>query len=166
MTPDFTIISDRPKTIKIDAEGRLHCENGPAVEWRDGMQQYYWHGIAIPDEWISDRKSLTPEIALRWENVEERRAACEILGWTNVLEHSSLNPEIINQDEPHIGTLIQVDLPDAPKQWFIKYQCGTGRWFAESVNDKQYNTALLANAAGNGYRGAGNPEDYLPFLRT
>jgi len=84
----------------------------------------------------------------------------------NVLEHPSLNSKIINEDVPHIGTLIQVDLPDAPGQWFLKYRCGTGRWFAESVNDKRYNTALLANAAGNGYRGVGNPEDFIPFART
>ena len=130
------------------------------------MEQYYWHGQSIPDWWISEKGKLTPEIALRWDNVEQRRSACEILGWANVLEHPSLNPRIIDQDLPHIGTLIEVDLPDAEGQWFLKYQCGTGRWFAESVNDKSFNTALLANAGGNGYRGVGDPESYIPFIRS
>lgn len=99
-------------------------------------------------------------------NVEQRRAACEIVGWHNVLEANDLNPKIIDEDEPSIGTLIQVDLPDAPEQWFLKYRCGTGRWFAESVNDKSFNTALKANAGGNGYRGIGDPMDFIPFARS
>ena len=164
---NICIISDRPSFISKDDAGRLHNETRKAVEFRDTYGLYMWHGVNVPDEWITDKAKLTPEIALKWPNVEQRRAACEILGWANVLEHPSLNPKVIDEDQPHIGTLIQVDLPDAPGQWFIKYQCGTGRWFAESVNDKKFNTALKANAGGNGWReGFGDPENFIPFIRT
>jgi len=166
MHEKFCMISDRPTVLLTDDQNRPHCETGPFCKWRDGSSLYAYHGVRIPAWWIENRKDLTPEIALNWKNVEQRRAACELLGWMNVLEHPSLNPKIIDEDQPHIGTLIQVDLPDAPKQWFLKYQCGTGRWFAESVNDKTFNTALKANAGGNGYRGYGNPEDYIPFVRS
>jgi len=166
MHKEFCMISDRPEILKVDDQNRPHSENGPFCKWRDGTALYAWHGIYIPEWWITNKDELTPEIALKWENVEQRRAACEMLGWANVLEHPSLNPKIINEDQPHIGTLIEVDLPDAKGQWFLKYQCGTGRWFAESVNDKSFNTALKANAGGNGWRGVGNPEDYIPFYRT
>ena len=158
--------SERPTHINLDADGRLHSEKGQSISYSSGWGFWHHHGTQIPASWVDDKKSLTPEIALRWENVEQRRAACEIVGWANVLEHPSLNPKIIDEDLPHIGTLIQVDLPDAPEQWFLKYQCGTGRIFAESVNDKSFNTALKANAGGNGYRGVGNPEDFIPFART
>ena len=167
-TKDFTIIADRPETLKIDEQGRLHNEAGPAVKWRDGMEQYYWHGLSIPDWWIKNKKRLTPKIALSQENAELRRCACEILGWANILSHPSLNPKVIDEDAPHIGTIYQVDLPEAPAQWFIKYQCGTGRWFAEAVNDKRYNTALKANAAKRGWRPEfkSPPEHFIPFIRT
>ena len=145
-------VSEKPISIKWDDQRRLHGERGPAIEYEDGYSLYAWHGLRIPAEWIIDKTHLTPQIALTWQNVEQRRCACEILGWNNVLEHPSLNPKIIDRDEPHIGTLIEVDLPDAPKQRFIKFQCGTGRWFAESVNDKSFDTALKANAGGNGWR--------------
>jgi len=163
---EFCIVSDFPEFIRIDDQNRPHCETGASHRWRDGWSLYHWHGTSVPREWIEDRASLTPEIALRWENVEQRRAACEILGWSNVLEHPSLNPRVIDEDEPHIGTLVEVDLPDAPQQWFLKYRCGTGRWFAESVNDKSFDTALKANAGGNGWRGQGDPMSFIPFIRT
>ena len=163
---DIAAITDRPKILRRDIEGRLHCETGPALAYRDGWVIHCWHGVVIPAEWIEQRDKLTPKMALTWTNVEQRRVACEILGWDKVLDEPSLNPRIIDRDEPYIGTLISVDLPDAPNQWFIKYRCGTGRWFAESVNDKQYNTALAANAAGNGWRGRGDPMSFIPFIRT
>lgn len=166
MHEDFCIVSDFPETIKIDEENRPHCEDGPSHRWRDGVEIYHWHGVNVPGEWLDGSKTLTPEKALTWENVEQRRAACEILGWHNVLEHPSLNPKVIDKDMPHIGTLLQVDLPDAPGQWFLKYQCGTGRFFAESVNNKEFDTALKANAGGNGWRGKGDPMSFIPFIRT
>ena len=166
MHEKFCMISDRPELLKVDNQNRPHAEIGPFCKWIDGTSLYSWHGIRVPEWWMEKRELLTPEIALTWPNVEQRRAACEMLGWANVLEHPSLNPKVIDEDLPHIGKLIQVDLPDAPQQWFLKYQCGTGRWFAESVNDKSFNTALKANAGGNGYRGVGNPEDFIPFARS
>ena len=163
----MVICCERPEFIKWDASGtRLHNEQGMSVKFRDGWGIYSWNGTPIPSEWIEQKEKLTPQIALNWENVEQRRAACEILKWENVLEHPSLNSRVIDEDLPHIGKLIEVDLPDAPKQWFLKYQCGTGRFFAEPVNDKSFNTALKANAGGNGWRGHGDPESYIPFIRS
>ena len=159
------IACERPTMIKSDEQGLRHSGNGPAIEFSDGWNVCMWHGLRVPREWILE-KSLTPKVALSEENAELRRAACEILEWDNVLKDPSLNPKVIDEDQPHIGTLIEVDLPDAPAQRFIKYKCGTGRWFAEAVNDKSFDTALKANAGGNGWRGNGNPHDFIPFIRS
>ena len=157
-------VSDKPELIKFNEEKVLHNENGPSVRWRDGFSLYSWNGTKVPATWITE--GVDVKTALTWDNAEQRRCACEIIGWDKVLQDESLNPVVINEDLPHIGTLIQVDLPEAPEQWFIKYQCGTGRWFAEAVNDKSFNTALKANAGGNGWRGQGDPMMYIPFIRT
>ena len=162
----FCIISDRPEILKQDEQNRPHCEDGAFCKWRDGMSLYAWHGVYVPEKWIMDKENLTSSEVLAESNAEIRRAGCEILGWDKVLEDPSLNPRIIDEDLPHIGTLIEIDLPEAPRQRFIKFQCGTGRYFAEPVNDNQYDTALKANAAGNGWRGIGDPRNYIPFIRT
>ncbi|NOK57953.1 MAG: hypothetical protein GFH27_549287n257 [Chloroflexi bacterium AL-W] len=40
----------RPERVHTDEQHRLHCADGPVFVWQ-GHQQYYWHGMAIP-EWV------------------------------------------------------------------------------------------------------------------
>lgn len=162
----FAIISDRPEFFSIDDQERPHNATGPYLRYRDGFSVYSFEGVDVPEKWVMEKGYLTPSIVLSTPNAELRRVGCVMLGWDKVLEDPSLNPKIIDQDEPHIGTLVEVDLPDAPKQWFLRYFCGTGRQFAEPVNDKTYDTALKANAGGNGWRGEGDPMSFIPFIRT
>ena len=160
MHEEFCIVSDFPEILKMDAEHRPHCENGPSHRWRDGWELYHWHGVRVPDEWIKD-KALTPEIAVTWANVEQRRAACEILGWANVL--SALNARVINKHRnPQIGTLLEVDLPDSGPERFLQVQCGTGRTFALPV-PRDVNTAMEAQAWSYGMSPA---EFAIPEVRT
>lgn len=141
---EYCFVSDRPRVVKFDNERRLHREDGLAVEYSDGWGTAAWHGTRIPKSWILDKKSLTAKTALTWENIEQRRAACEILGWVNVLDE--LNAKVINEDEdPEIGSLLEVEIPDIGKERFLKVQCGTGRTFALPVPPNM-KTALQANA--------------------
>lgn len=140
----LAVVQDRPLHIKMDEEKRLHCEDGPAILFADGFAVYAWHGVRIPSVWIEDRSSLTAKIALTWENIEQRRAACEIVGWINVL--AQLDATIINVDEdPMIGSLLEVNIPDVGRARFLKVLCGTGREFALPV-PPDVDTALSANA--------------------
>lgn len=144
MHEEFCIVSDFPEIIKVDTENRPHCENGPSHRWRDGWSLYHWHGVSVPAEWIEDRASLTPEIALTWQNIEQRRAACEILGWGSIL--AALDARVIDEDgDPEIGTLVDVDLPGSGRERFLRVLCGTGREFALPV-PPEMKTALEAQA--------------------
>ncbi len=137
------VISDRPTHIKRDNNGRLHCETGPSIEYRDGWALFHWHGVAIPGEWVIGKKPTAQE-ALACENVEQRRVACEIVGWSNILKQ--LNAKVIDRDEDEeIGTLLEVDLPDSGKERFLQVRCGTGRTFALPV-PPDVRTALEANS--------------------
>lgn len=141
---DFAVIQDRPERILMDEQNRLHCENGPAIRYRDGFSVYSWHGVRIPAAWIEHKADLTPKVALTWENIEQRRVACEIVGWNRILKE--LNAVIIDaDDDPEIGTLVEVDIPDIGKERFIKVICGTGREFAIPV-PPDTETALAGNA--------------------
>jgi hypothetical protein len=143
------IVHDRPCLIKRDDQNRLHCEDGPAIAYMDGFEIYAWHGTRIPAEWIKNKSSLTATIALKWENIEQRRAACEILGWANVL--ADLKSKVIDEDEdPYIGTLLEVEIPEIGTEKFLKVLCGTGRTFAIPV-PPDMKTALDANCWTYGF---------------
>ncbi len=154
-------VSDRPRKVQFDAEKRLHCETGKAVKYSDGWGVSAWHGTRVPDEWLADRKALTPQIALTWQNVDQRAAACEILGWANII--AALNPRVIDEDaDPQIGRLIEVDLPDHGPQKFIHAWCGTGREIAVMA-DRNAKTIIEAQAASYGLKAS---DFQIPEVRT
>jgi hypothetical protein len=141
---DTVVFQHRPETIKFDDQKRLHCENGPAIRYRDGFSIYAWHGTAIPSEWIEKKSELSAKTALTWENIEQRRCACEILGWATILRE--LNSVVIDSDEdPMIGNLLECEIPDIGREKFLQVLCGTGRTFAIPV-PPECKTALEANA--------------------
>jgi len=141
---DTVVFQEKPIAIRFDDQKRLHCETGPAIEYEDGFGVYSWHGVSVPKEWITERDKLTAKTALTWENIEQRRAACEIVTWAKVLRE--LKAEVIDEDDdPMIGSLVEVNIPGVGKERFLKVLCGTGREFAIPVPPRMKN-ALSANA--------------------
>lgn len=81
MHPDFCMISDRPRVLKIDESNRPHCADGPSHLWSDGFSIFHWHGYRIPDThtWIiTDKDRITAEAIMAEPNAELRRIMCEI----------------------------------------------------------------------------------------
>ena len=152
------VASDRPLFIHRDADGQLHSETGHAIEYRDGWGFSCWHGVRIPDEWLTG--ALTPDRALTWKKVEQRRAACEILGWAMILE--SLAATTIDVDaDPEIGELLEAEIPGSGKERFLRVRCGTGRTFVLPV-PRDMKTALEANSWTYGIA----TYEYKPEVRT
>ena len=143
MHEDFCMVSDFPEFIKTDDQNRPHCADGASHLWRDGWELYHWHGVAIPGEWVTGKKPSAKD-ALTWKNIEQRRAACEIVGWNSIL--SELNARIIDtDDDAEIGQLLETEIPDSGMERFLKVRCGTGRDFVLPV-PREMQTALEANA--------------------
>jgi hypothetical protein len=141
---DFVIVSERPLWIDRDERGRLHSETRAAIQWPDGWGLHMWHGTGVPAEWIENRKTLDVRLALTHPQIEQRRAAAEIIGWQRVL--AELPHRVVDADtDPTIGTLLSVDLPDAPDSRFLKVLCGTKREFVLPV-PREMKTALEANS--------------------
>lgn len=155
----IVVASERPVDLKFDDMRRLHCEDGPAVRYADGYDLWAWHGTRVPKEWIAE-KAITAQDALAWPNMEQRRAACEILGWASIL--SRLDARTIDCDaDEQIGELIEVQIPDIGRERFLRVRCGTGREFALPV-PPDMKTALQANAWTYGL----DANRYQPEVRT
>ena len=151
-------VSERPEILKTDDRGLPHCEDGPAIKYSDGYSLHAWHGVRFPKNWIE--KPPSPSAALKWPNIEQRRIACEMIGWDRILDE--LNAVVINcDDDPEIGELVSVELPDIGTERFLRVRCGTGRNFVIPVPPEMM-TALQANAWTWGLE----PHEYKPEVRT
>ena len=153
---------DRPLFRRTDDQDRLHYPEGPAIEYRDGTGVYFWHGLEVDSEWITNPESLDPLEILGRErmNAELRRAACEIIGWDRVI--AAGDAKTIDKDaDPEIGELLEVQLPNTGSSYFLKVVCGTGRNFVIPVPNNM-KTALEANAWTYGY----DKDKFLPEIRT
>ena len=66
---EAVVICNRPKLIVWDEEGkgvtgyptRLHCATGPAILYRDGWSEYFWHGVKVSRRHIEDKTGITQE---------------------------------------------------------------------------------------------------------
>jgi len=94
---NYAIITPKPCKIYRDENNRLHNESTAALEYKYGMKIYAWHGTIVPKEWIIDRGNIDISDCFTWENIEQRRCLCEIIGWDKVIEKSEC--KIIHDDE-------------------------------------------------------------------
>ena len=131
---NIVIASQRPIAVRWDDEKRLHSETGKAVEYADGTGLSAWHGQAVPDEWLTGSPPAAKD-ALHWPNMDQRAAACEIVGWANILDQLDART-VEDSGDPVWGKLVEVNLPDSGKERFLDAMCGTGRRFALPVPPK------------------------------
>ena len=82
------------------------------------------------------------------ENTEQRRAACEILGWARILRDSDATV-VDEHANPMIGTLLDASIGGATDTRYLRVMCGTGREFVLRV-PSACKTALEAQAWGYG----------------
>ena len=108
---DTVILTDRPDTLHRDPQGRLHCETGPALRYRDGWAIHAIHGVRVPADLIEHGWDVAR--ILEEGNAEVRRAAIELTGWDRFIADAGLTLVASAPDPgnpPH--ELELYDLPD------------------------------------------------------
>jgi|TARA_Y100000034_G_scaffold135802_1_gene209206 hypothetical protein len=87
---------ERPTNFLCDARGVMHCENGPAVKFSDGMEAYYWHGVCVPKAVIMHPETLTVKDILSENNQEVRRLMMERVGYERIIDQADAT--LISED--------------------------------------------------------------------
>jgi hypothetical protein len=65
------LISERPIKLNVNEAGQLHCESGPAIEYRDGWKRYYLNGICVPEYLVTtDSEYLDINFFLKESNAD------------------------------------------------------------------------------------------------
>lgn len=136
---EAAIVSPHPSVFKRDEQGRLHCDDGPAISYEDGFAIYAIHGVQVPKRIIMEPETLTIDDLLREENAEVARVIGEKLGGLeNVLKPGQDWVKLIDQDTDVHGNeraLIEVRLQslDRAARWVHVTCPSTGRQYVLGV---------------------------------
>jgi hypothetical protein len=74
------IYCENPVQLYRDERNRLHSTDGSAIKFKDGYEQFFIHGRAVP-RWIFDKRDkITKDQFLKESNAEIKAAMYEVLG--------------------------------------------------------------------------------------
>jgi hypothetical protein len=97
------IACERPLAVRMDERERLHNDDGPAVEFRDGWKVYRVHGVAVPEWLFMEPARLTVAAIHDEKNAEVQRVMIERYGWDRYADECGAR--IVDHDE-RWGTLM------------------------------------------------------------
>ena len=130
--------------VDRDADWELHSETRAAFHWKDDDEAYFWHGVRVPKEVITDPESMVSK-AMEL-STEVRRALCEKLGWSKALELMGAELKSEQEDEKTGLAYSLYRLPSGEqvlKKESPALQNGAQPFYCEQV-DENLETALGA----------------------
>ena len=92
----LAIMLDRPIRSGFDDRGRLHAEDGAALEYADGTAIWALHGVVVPSDVVTDPGSITVEQIDRAANAEVRRVMTERFGAERLITEGGA--ELVDED--------------------------------------------------------------------
>ena len=75
------ILTPNPIYLGLDDRGRLHNNNGKAIEYPDGWGLYYIHGVAVNKKIVEHPETITVKDIEDEKNVEVRRVMIDRYGF-------------------------------------------------------------------------------------
>jgi hypothetical protein len=80
------VLLDTPEILRADDQYRLHCEGGPALRYRDGLEYYFLNGIKVPRKYVlTEANDITLTQVLQQRNAEARLALISKVGFSRLL---------------------------------------------------------------------------------
>lgn len=91
---NINIICEPPSAIHRE-DGRLHCETGPAVAFRDDWKHYSIRGVTVNEQIVMRPDTQTLEQIGKEQNAEVKRIRIERFGWKRYLRE--VNATVVHQ---------------------------------------------------------------------
>lgn len=105
---DFCVITDRPRLLDRDADGRLHHPSRQAIEWRDGWGIHLWHGVRVAPDIIEHPEAITAARITNERNNEIRRIMLERMTPARYIKEAGAT--MVHRDD--WGTLWRAEIPN------------------------------------------------------
>ena len=129
---DICWVSERHDIVQLNAEGRLHCDDGPAIHYPDGWSIYALNGVRVP-EWLVETPTtdLDARKFAELHNAEIRREFVRKVGIERIV--TELGAEVLDRHGNY--ELLAVDLGGRTGKWpYLKMRNPSiGVWHLEAV---------------------------------
>ncbi|WP_445243298.1 DUF6745 domain-containing protein [Microcoleus sp. AR_TQ3_B6] len=113
-------VCDRPRYLRFDSQNRLHAEGEPAIEFADGWNFYYYHGVRLPENYGKFHPNQwQSQWLLTEENAEVRRVLIEGIGYDRICQE--LSAKKIDSWQEY--ALLQIDNADIEPICLLKMTC-------------------------------------------
>lgn len=130
----FALACPRPSIIRRNAQGRVHCEEGCAMGWRDGYCIHCLYGVPFEEslwEKVVLRKLRFREIMLI-PNLERRFAALRMMDPDEMLQEA--RAEKIHESERGNSLYCMRTLFGFRPMYFLRYTCpSTGKVYLKGI---------------------------------
>jgi len=113
-------VCDRPRHLRFDSQNRLHAEGEPAIEFADGWNFYYYHGVRLPEKYGQlHPNQWQSQWILAEENAEVRRVLIQGIGYDRIIQE--LSAKQIDSWQEY--ALLQIDNADVEPICLLKMTC-------------------------------------------
>jgi internalin A len=113
-------VCDRPRHLRFDSQNRLHAEAEPAIEFADGWNFYYYHGVRLPENYGQVHPNQwQSQWLLAEENAELRRVLIQGIGYDRICQE--LSAKQIDSWQEY--ALLQIDNADVEPICLLKMTC-------------------------------------------
>ncbi|WP_445242934.1 DUF6745 domain-containing protein [Microcoleus sp. N3A4] len=113
-------VCDRPRHLRFDSQNRLHAEGEPAIEFADGWNFYYYHGVELPEKYGKVHPNQwQSHWLLTEENAELRRVLIEGIGYDRICQE--LSAKQIDSWQEY--ALLKIDNADVEPICLLKMTC-------------------------------------------
>ncbi|MEG4212072.1 DUF6745 domain-containing protein [Microcoleus sp. S13_B4] len=116
----FCAVCDRPRHLRFDSQNRLHAEGEPAIEFADGWNFYYYHGVRLPEKYGHVHPNQwQSQWILTEKNAELRRVLIQGIGYDRICQE--LSAEQIDSWQEY--ALLKIDNADVEPICLLKMTC-------------------------------------------
>jgi len=131
MYTDVVIVQHRHSELHRNLEGRLHCETGMAVKYRDGWGLWAIGGVTVDEQIVMKPETQTVEQIRVEANAEVKRIRIERFGWDRYLKE--IDAKEIDARHNAIENTYEVLVKTPDGMTVLLPTCKTGRLFSLEV---------------------------------
>lgn len=121
---DDVCIFCEPPIIKVNDQGDLHCEDGPAVNFNDEIKFWFINGIECDEQIVMDPQSQTLQQILDDTNADRQAIRIERRGWLWFLQQ--IGATVLDEGPNEVEGTYEV-LFDSPYGRRLVPTCITGK---------------------------------------